>query len=352
MPDPLLYTKAMGVAAFISMALVLAIFAWRRRLKMAELNSVCVVGIGFGLVAGYAVLALNLSWPPANALDRLLLIIVPATLVIELIAGFQRVPRAVAWLIRISLALVAPWILLHNSIYLNDSGDWTPWQVGLVIVVSAALLILVWGLFSVLSQRSGGVSLPIAVCIAVQCAGVAVMLAGYIKGGAAAIPLVATLLGTSIVVQGVARFFSGKIDVSLPQKVVVPGVVGVGLVGLFGLLFIGRFFGEISTLTAVTILAAPLLCWLSEARQLRNRKPWIIAAFRLIVVAIPLVVVLLAAKREFDREMSPLLGAAGRQDDQRATECNASHFLILGQLLAERRESSGASKSEGLAPFR
>ena len=52
---------------------------------------------------------------------------------------------------------------------------------------------------------------------------------------------------------------------------------------------------------------APLLCWVTEIPLLRNRKPWIVGTVRLTLVAIPLVVVLVAAKRDFDRDMAPLL---------------------------------------------
>lgn len=119
---------------------------------------------------------------------------IPAVLGVELIAGFNRVPRVVAWVLRISLSLATPRILLHGSVYLSSSGDWTSWRAGATIVVCGLGLALLWSLLSWLSSRSGGLSISFALCLAIQCSGVAVMLAGYIKGGAAAIPLVATLL--------------------------------------------------------------------------------------------------------------------------------------------------------------
>ena len=104
MPDPLLYLKAMGTAAIVSASIVLAMVGARRHASTTWLNFACVIGMGLGLAAGYEVASLRLAWPPVNGLDRLLTITVPMVLGIELIAGFQNIPRRVAWLLRMGLA--------------------------------------------------------------------------------------------------------------------------------------------------------------------------------------------------------------------------------------------------------
>ena len=68
-----------------------------------------------------------------------------------------------------------------------------------------------------------------------------------------------------------------------------------------------HFFGELSAVSALAILLAPLLCWATEIRLLRHRKPWIVGSVRLVLVAIPLMLVLTEAKSDFDRDMAPLL---------------------------------------------
>lgn len=303
MPEPLLYLKAMGAAAIVSAMIVLAMVLARRHASTTWLNFSCVVGIGLGLVVGYGVVSLRLAWPPANGLDRFLTITVPLALGIELIAGFQNVPRWVAWLLRMSLAATIPRILLHGSVYLSGSTDgWTRWQTGSALVVCGALLAGVWSLLFWLSQRSPGISIPGALCLPILCAGLTVMMAGYIKGGVAAFPLVATLVATTIG----ARLMA-KRSVALAQFR-VPAIVGVGVVGLFGLLFLGRFFGRLSTGCTLAMLLSPLLCWVTEMPRLRHKKPWLVGSLRLVLVAIPLLVVLAAAKRNFDRDMAPLLG--------------------------------------------
>ena len=297
MPEPLLYLKAMGAAAIASAVCVLTIVRVRRSASATWLNSTCVLGIGSGLAVGYFVLSLRLAWPPVNGLDRLLTIVVPVALGIELISGFQYVPRWVAWFLRIVLVAMIPRILLHGSVYLSGSGhESTLWLSGTVLAACGALLAGVWGLLSWLSQRSPGVSISLALSLATQCAGLTVMLAGYINGGAAAFPLATTLVATTIA----ATLFAKRSG--------APSVLGIGVVGLFGLLFVGRFFGGISTGCALAMLLAPLLCWATEVPRLRNQKPWLVGSLRLVLVAIPLVVVLAMAKRDFDRDMAPLLG--------------------------------------------
>lgn len=320
MPEPLLYLKAMGTAAIVSAIAVLAMLTLRKWLVKSDLpgsagttsmNSACVVGIGLGLAAGYYVLSLQLAWPPTSGLERLLTIVVPAALCIELIAAIPRFPRTIAWLLRMSLAVMIPRVLLHGSVYLSDSGDWTLWQAGVTLAACGVLLAGVWSLLLRLSARSPGVSIPYAVCMTLLCAGATVMMAGYIKGGASTLPLVSTLLATTIAAKLATKRFGAPSVNLAPINFDSQAVLGIGVVGLFGVLFIGRFFGEISSSDAIIMLLAPLLCWVTETRLLRNRKPWIVGSLRLMLVAIPLVVVLIAAKRDFDREMAPLLVNAG-----------------------------------------
>ncbi len=251
-------------------------------------------------------MSLQLAWPPVSGLDRLLTIVIPLTLSIELIAGFRSTPRWLAWLLRIGLALTIPRILLHGSVYLSGSGEWSPWRAVMVMALSGALLSGLWSLLSWLSRRSPGVSIPLSLCLTIQCAGMAVMMAGYIKGGAAAFPMAATLMSTTVASWlGMKRWFdASKYDTSV--------MLGVSVVGLFGVVFVGNAFGRISTGSALTMLLAPLLCWVSEVSMLRNRSPWLVGSIRLGLVAIPLIVVLAQAKRDFDRDMAPLL-AWGRK---------------------------------------
>jgi hypothetical protein len=304
MPDPLLYLRAVATAGVVCALAVLAIAAPRRltgmghRTGMGRLNAACVFGMGLGLMTGGHALGWRWPWPPAGGLDRLLICIVPAVLGIELLAGFERVPRPVGWALRVGLAVATPWILLHGSVYLSgDGGGWSAWRAVAALTAGGGMLAGVWGALAWLSRRTPGMSIPLAIGLSILCSGLTVMMAGYIKGGAAALPVAAVLVAATV-----AAWLAGR-------RTDVPAIVGLGVAGLFGLLFVGRYFGRLSTGSALVMLLAPLLCWVSELSSLRGRKPWVVGAARIALVAIPLAVVLLFAWRVFERDMRPLLGS-------------------------------------------
>ncbi len=132
MPDPVLHLKAVCAAAGAG-ALVELALGWRRRICWGRrpaspkwVNTACVLAIGLGLARGWGVLQLPLVWPPASGLGRLITIVMPAAIVIELIAGLRRVPRWLAWSLRMVLAAAIGRILMHGSVYLAGSpGQWT-----------------------------------------------------------------------------------------------------------------------------------------------------------------------------------------------------------------------------------
>ncbi len=302
MPDPWLSLKAMGAAAIVSTMLLLAMMRVLRAANTMGLTWACVLAIGTGLAAGYYVLSLQLAWPPRNGLERLLTVVIPAALAIELIAGFHFVPNWAAWLLRVGLAAMLPRILLHGSVYISGTDrEWNPEQFGMLVLICSGLLVGLWGLLSWLAQRSPGVSIPLALHLSSVCAGLTVMMAGYIKGGTAAFPLAAVLLTMAIA----SKLASKRKGV--PGVIGLPAMIGIGAVGLFGLLFIGRFFGELSTESALTMLLAPLLCWTTELPGLSRQNRWLKGLLQLALVMIPLVFVLVIAKRDFDRDMAPLL---------------------------------------------
>lgn len=297
MPDAALYFKAVLISAGATAICVLALGGVRRPASAARLNAACVLAIALGLVLGGALLRLPLGWPPASALGRLLLIVLPAAVGAELLAGFERVPRWLAWSLRLALAASAGRILLHGSVYLAGvKSEWTAWQQAFTLTFCGAMLATVWALSIRLAEQTPGVSIPLVLCEASLASGAAIMLAGYLAGGETALVLAAALAGAAI-----AASFVGKR--AAPQS-----LVGVGVVGLFGVLFVGRFFGRLSTGAALAVLLAPLLSWATETPPLRNRPRWLKGAVRLALAAIPLAIVLAFAKLEFDREMRPLLG--------------------------------------------
>lgn len=290
MPQPLVYLQAMAAAALVSALLVAML---RKALPPA---SSAILAAGLGLACGCLVLPIRIAWPPVNGLDRFLTIIMPATIAVELVASSTRVSQRVGWLLRLGLAGVVARVLLHGSVYLGPSREaWTSWQAALILAGGAALLASVWALLYLLAKRSPGASIPLALALAIQCAGVAIMMAGYVQGGAVSFPLTAAIGCTAIV---------GSLIADRPAAAAIAGIT---VVALFSLLVIGRFFGRLTTGAALMILLAPLLGWVAELPMVRYRQPWFIGSLRLFLVAVPLIIVLLAAKRSFDRDLGPLL---------------------------------------------
>ncbi|MGE0610150.1 MAG: hypothetical protein AB7O62_23865 [Pirellulales bacterium] len=294
MPDPLPYLWSFGLSAVAAGLVVLALAGPRRPAGLARLNMACLLAMGLGLGAGAGILGWR--WPPASGLDRFLTIVIPAALLAELILGLPRVPRRLGRCLRAALAMATPWVLLHGSVYLSAPAEGSPARLdALILAASGLLLAIVWGLTDRLWQRSGGVALPLALGLTALCTGLMVMMAGYIRGGAMAFPIAAAIMAAAIV------------SMITSPRLQAPSLAGLGVVGLFGLLFIGRFFGRLPPGSAIILLLAPLLCWATELPFLRCAKRWQREALRLVLVAIPLAVLLIAAKRGFDRDMAPLL---------------------------------------------
>src|SRR4051794_14598171 len=119
MPDPFLYSLAMIGAASVSMLFILTLGWLFRANSSGRINLVAVPGIGLGLATGFAILKLQLDWPPTNAIGRFLLIVIPISIGIEFVGSFVRLPRWVVWLLRMLLAAATGRILLHASVYLG-----------------------------------------------------------------------------------------------------------------------------------------------------------------------------------------------------------------------------------------
>jgi hypothetical protein len=305
MHDPLLYVAALGTAAVASAVLVLSIGWLWKPVSTGRLQTAAVIGIAGGLGAGSYVLRLHVAWPPLNGLDRFLTIVLPAALCIELAAAISRVPRSLVWLLRFTLATTMGRVLVHSSVYVSGAEpQWSPMQATVVLLTCSALVVVVWGLLVWLSIRSpAGVAIALALALTIQSTGISIMLAGYLQGGAVAFPVSAATVGT---VASLCLFTSH------PN---VRASIGICVVGLGGLLIIGRFFGGLSTEVALILMLSPLLCWGTELPQLRCRPAWVVGALRLLLVAIPLAALLLQAKRKFDRDTAPLLMERSESQD-------------------------------------
>lgn len=312
MPDPMRILGAIAAAA-VTAAVVFLVVRWVRRQSPAVASCRLIVGAGLGYAAGCAWLGVRPHWPPREDQDRWLLILLPAALVVELLATAL---GKWAWILRAALAASAGWILLHGTVYLADlagpgSREWTPRQAAGILSILAAALFVVSLLLRSLARQTPGRAVPLAMAVACSGAAVAIMLSGYMSGGLLGLPLAAAVGGAWLAALLTAT--SGE----------DAGLVSLATVGLFALLVIGRFFGELTTGHAIALFLAPLAGWLTALRFVRRLPAWVLGAGQVLLTAIPVVIVLFLAQQNFVKS-----SAAPSSSDE---DASASDYLNFGQ---------------------
>ncbi|HZW29478.1 MAG TPA: hypothetical protein VFF52_02160 [Isosphaeraceae bacterium] len=297
MPDPNSMARAMGLA-FLTTALVLGLCTWWSRRRGTQpalwIDAGWVVGLAAGFSLGCGLLLPWPHWPPREDLDRFLLIIIPAVLIVELVGAFPRLNR-LYWVLWGMVIVCALRVLLHGSIYLAGppARAWSPAQRALILGSLTGALAAAWIHLTRLARRAPGISTVVALAIAVGGSALTIMLSGYATGGQAGLPLSAALLGGA----AVAWLRPGPARGDAP--------IGVGVVGLFSLLVIGRFFGELRTDHALVLFAAPVLAWLPELPRLRRLPAWARGLLRVLLVGLVVGAVLGDAARRFAAESGP-----------------------------------------------
>ena len=298
-------TDALGLGAAIlcassasALLIVLSSYFGRRRSAgRSERSLLRGPGLGIGSLlagglAGHAVLGLWPNWPAAGALDRFLLVGLPAAVCVELVLARLDLRTTLRFLLGSVGALLLCRLLLSGSVYTQNSL----WEQTAILGGSAAMLVLVHELSRGLGARAEFASLTLTIAAVLACSGALIMMAGYLKGGAAALLWSAAAAGTALGVIG------------MKSRVDLRGVVGLEIVILFALVFIGLFFGRLPAASAVLLFLAPISGWGIEHRAFASRTVWQKQLLRLAVVFALVLVVLISGKRKFDREMRPLLG--------------------------------------------
>jgi hypothetical protein len=299
MPDPILMAKAFGIAAAISLTVTL--LCGRSSRKTVDSASVCAMVSS--LYAGLWILDLLPHFPPREALDRLLLIVVPMTAVAELLAAAS---DRIGWIARGAVAAVAAPVLLWGSVYTTDlsgpnSRVWSPAMTWALDAMLAILLMAAWILTNRLARRGGDRMSLVSLAGTALGTALVIMLSGYATGGQLAVPLGAGLAGVAL---GSIVRKSNEANAS---------AAGVGVVTLFGLLVIGRLFAGLTNLNAALLFAAPLFGWAAEA--IRSR-PRLRAGLRLGLVALPVILALVLAQQKFASDSrQPGSSTEGSLDD-------------------------------------
>src|ERR1017187_7823936 len=145
MPGPITIVAAMAVAAASAAVLLWLCGQPWRSTDLYHVDVGWALGLGAGLFLGPWVLGNRPHWPPREDQDRLLGLVLPAVVIVELLAAFPRVPRWLTWPLRAAVALgVAP-VLLYGTSYLSDqngpgTAEWSTVQSCLILGGLAAFL--------------------------------------------------------------------------------------------------------------------------------------------------------------------------------------------------------------------
>src|SRR5438445_556558 len=141
-----------------------------------------------------------------------------------------------------------------------------------------------------LARRANGFVMAAVLACVCGGAGVTLMLSSYATGGQLGLPLAAVLAGAAMVTLASAGLRG------------TGSWVGPAVVGLFSLLLIGHFFGELTATHAAVLFAAPLLAWLPELPYARRALPWLKELARIVLVAALVAAVAFQAFRVFQEE--------------------------------------------------
>ena len=245
-----------------------------------------------GSSLGCLILGILPHWPFRQDQDRLLGVVFPAIVFVELLAAFSKVPRWLTWSLRLVVVIGCAPVLLHGTSYITDlagpgTREWPPGLAALILGGLATVLAGVWALLALLVRRQPGLSHAVSMAVVIAGAAVTIMLSGYASGGQIGLPLAGVLMGSSAA------------SLVLPARSRGSGPIGVAVVGLFSLLVIGRFFGQLTTAHAVLLLCAPLVGWLPELQYARRLPAWARGLLRLIADGALVSTVVVHAQRKF-----------------------------------------------------
>lgn len=299
MPDPVVM-----MFAFIGAAVVAGlIIVTGHLLSKNGLAATGVVAAGAGFLLGAWILGIKPTFPPREDLDRLLLILLPITIGAEVGAVLLfRWPWA-GWALRASVALMAGRILLDGTVYITDvagpgTREWSPTYETLVLGGLAIALLFAWRLLTARKEGDASRWTIALLFMAISLGGVVIMLSGYATAGQLSVPLAGSLVGGLV----------------LARSREVPGLIGVGLVGLFALLMLGRFFGNLTTMNAALLFAGPLAATLLQRVMATKFKPWQRGTLQLAVGAVPLVMALILAQQKFAQDAGTTASAGATKE--------------------------------------
>lgn len=287
--DATVLAKAVLVGALAAVA-TMRLIAWVPS-RAAWRSASWSWAVGAGIVAASGATDQWPHWPALEDRARFLGVLVPLTLTVETLAAITRSGR-VAWLMRAGLvALVTP-ILLHNTVYLTtldgrSAAEWSTFQAMVILFGLAAVLTLLWAALSALASRTSSLAVYWMLILDALATAVTVMLSGYYRAGLLGLGLAGAMTGAALSAHTLRFPLSARAS------------TGMGVIGVFTVVLMGRFFGTLPDGLAACLLFAPCLAWLVELPRLRDSAPIWRATRRLTCVSLPLIVAIVIAQQRF-----------------------------------------------------
>jgi hypothetical protein len=304
MPDPLVLSSAVA-AAVVAAAVVSWLIGGRALAKLpapGRSGAGWVAGIAIGVYLGCWILGVRPHWPLRDDQDRLLALALPLAASLELLAASVSLPGWLVWPSRLAVLAVCARALLHGTVYITDvtgpgTSNWSTTTAWLIFAGLAAAALAVWWLLETLTARAPVLTSTIS--FAGVCAGAAltVMLTGYATGGQIGLPLAGAVASV------------GAVALARGPSSARTGPLGLGVVALFCLLVMGRFFGELSTTQGVVLFCAPLVAWAAELPPLRRTPPWLRGFIGTGLVAAVVACLVYGAFKKFGQDMETPSGA-------------------------------------------
>ena len=312
MPDLLLLTFSIFAAAGCSGGCCFIQNRWllfrtpagTKSLTRQAFQILTAVAVTCGTVAGFAVQGLRPAVPPSSALDRWMVLLLPAWLSCELLAGcLVRRPRLLT-AVRLLLAAATPAVLLFHSVHLGVMPgrpalfSMTPqglWLLSACSVVSIVAMVRL-----LLPAAVPPLARAISSTVLLHGAGMLIMLGGWIRGGAAVFPLTGACCGALAVA------------CLLQQQWISEAISRWAAWCLLNMVLLGHFFGRLSGVDAAGLLLAAFVLPLLVQRFPRT-SPRRQAAILVLSTVVVLGGLLWIAWSQFTQRMKPLIAAASLQ---------------------------------------
>jgi len=296
MPDPVAIVIAVAASGIVT---ALVLLAFRQLGNSPGVATGWPLAVGLGFVIGAIMLGFRPRGVLATDQERLFVLVVPLAVAIEAWIALKPMSIAQMVLARGCVALSSGPLLLLGSVYMTGgSGGWSLAERVCFLFGLGISILIPWLALVALQRRRPAPAISLSLAATSLAAGITTMLSGYASAGQFALPLAATLAVAAFAVPAAA----------IPRA---PGAVGVGWICLAGVLFIGRFFGSLTTLHGVLLGVTPLVCWLAECRPLCFWAAWPRRLFLLTLTLLMLGTVVWQAQHRFRMHSgSPVPGAA------------------------------------------